>query len=388
MTSQVSKRALLKLAGLAGVAATVALVGCGKKEASGGEAASAASDAASVSAAKPAPLKVAFAYVGPVGDAGWTFAHNKGRLAIQKEFGDKVETTFVEKVPEGPDAERVIRDLVGQGNKLIFGTTFGYMEPMLKVAADSKDVKFEHATGYKTAENMRTYDSRTYEGAYMAGVIAGSMTKTNTLGVVGSIPIPEVIRNINAFTMGAQSVNPKITTKVVWVNGWFDPPKETEGAQSLINQGADVLFQNTDSPAVLQTAEKSGKFAFGWDSDMSKFGPKAHLASSIINWAPYYIKATKDALEGTWKTGAVWWGVKEGAIDLVSISDQVPADVKAKLEAIKAGLRDGSFAIWKGPIKGQDGKDVVAKDTIADDGFLHGINFYVKGVEGSIPSGK
>ncbi len=388
MTSQVSKRALLKLAGLAGVAATVALVGCGKKEASGGDAASAASDAASVSAAKPAPLKVAFAYVGPVGDAGWTFAHNKGRLAIQKEFGDKVETTFVEKVPEGPDAERVIRDLVGQGNKLIFGTTFGYMEPMLKVAADSKDVKFEHATGYKTAENMRTYDSRTYEGAYMAGVIAGSMTKTNTLGVVGSIPIPEVIRNINAFTMGAQSVNPKITTKVVWVNGWFDPPKETEGAQSLINQGADVLFQNTDSPAVLQTAEKAGKFAFGWDSDMSKFGPKAHLASSIINWAPYYIKATKDALEGTWKTGSVWWGVKEGAIDLVSISDQVPADVKAKLEAIKAGLKDGSFAIWKGPIKGQDGKDVVAKDTIADDGFLHGINFYVKGVEGSIPSGK
>ncbi len=235
---------------------------------------------------------------------------------------------------------------------------------------------------------MRTYDSRTYEGAYMAGVIAGSMTKTNTLGVVGSIPIPEVIRNINAFTMGAQSVNPKITTKVVWVNGWFDPPKETEGAQSLINQGADVLFQNTDSPAVLQTAEKAGKFAFGWDSDMSKFGPKAHLASSIINWAPYYIKATKDALEGTWKTGSVWWGVKEGAIDLVSISDQVPADVKAKLEAIKAGLKDGSFAICKGPIKGQYGKDVVAKDTIADDGFLHGINFYVKGVEGSIPSGK
>ncbi|MDE2593215.1 MAG: BMP family ABC transporter substrate-binding protein [Burkholderiales bacterium] len=388
MTSQVSKRALLKWAGLAGVAATAALVGCGKKEAPAADAASAASAPASASAAKQAPLKVAFAYVGPVGDAGWTFAHNKGRLAIQKEFGDKVETTFVEKVPEGPDAERVLRDLVGQGNKLIFGTTFGYMEPMLKVAADSKDVKFEHATGYKTAENMRTYDSRTYEGAYMAGVIAGSMTKTNTLGVVGSIPIPEVIRNINAFTLGAQSVNPKITTKVVWVNGWFDPPKETEGAQSLINQGADVLFQNTDSPAVLQTAEKAGKFAFGWDSDMSKFGPKSHLASSIINWGPYYIKATKDALEGTWKTGAVWWGVKEDAIDIVSISDKVPGDVKAKIDTIKAGLKDGSFAIWKGPIKGQDGKDVVAKDTIADDGFLHGINFYVKGVEGSIPSGK
>ncbi len=389
MTSRVSKRALLKLAGLASVAATAALVGCGKKEDSAATAASASSEPASASvAAKAAPLNIAFAYVGPVGDAGWTFAHDQGRLAVEKEFGDKVKTTFVEKVPEGPDAERVIRDLVGQGNKLVFGTTFGYMEPMLKVAADNKDVKFEHGTGYKTAENMRTYDSRTYEGAYMAGVIAGSMTKTNTLGVVGSIPIPEVIRNINSFTLGAQSVNPKIKTKVVWVNGWFDPPKETEGAQSLINQGADVLFQNTDSPAVLQTAEKAGKFAFGWDSDMSKFGPKAHLASAIINWGPYYIKATKDALEGTWATGGAWWGVKEGAIDLVSVSDAVPADVKAKVETVKAGLKDGSFVIWKGPVVGQDGKDVLAKGATADDKFLGGINFYVKGVEGSIPSGK
>ena len=389
MTSRVSKRALLKLAGLASVAATAALVGCGKKEDSAATAASASSEPASAAvAAKAAPLNIAFAYVGPVGDAGWTFAHDQGRLAVEKEFGDKVKTTFVEKVPEGPDAERVIRDLVGQGNKLVFGTTFGYMEPMLKVAADNKDVKFEHGTGYKTAENMRTYDSRTYEGAYMAGVIAGSMTKTNTLGVVGSIPIPEVIRNINSFTLGAQSVNPKIKTKVVWVNGWFDPPKETEGAQSLINQGADVLFQNTDSPAVLQTAEKAGKFAFGWDSDMSKFGPKAHLASAVINWGPYYIKATKDALEGTWATGGAWWGVKEGAIDLVSVSDAVPADVKAKVETVKAGLKDGSFVIWKGPVVGQDGKEVLAKGATADDKFLGGINFYVKGVEGSIPSGK
>jgi len=389
MTSRVSKRALLKLAGLASVAATAALVGCGKKEDPAATAASASSEPASAAvAAKAAPLNIAFAYVGPVGDAGWTFAHDQGRLAVEKEFGDKVKTTFVEKVPEGPDAERVIRDLVGQGNKLVFGTTFGYMEPMLKVAADNKDVKFEHGTGYKTAENMRTYDSRTYEGAYMAGVIAGSMTKTNTLGVVGSIPIPEVIRNINSFTLGAQSVNPKIKTKVVWVNGWFDPPKETEGAQSLINQGADVLFQNTDSPAVLQTAEKAGKFAFGWDSDMSKFGPKAHLASAIINWGPYYIKATKDALEGTWATGGAWWGVKEGAIDLVSVSDAVPSDVKAKVETVKAGLKDGSFVIWKGPVVGQDGKDVLAKGATADDKFLGGINFYVKGVEGSIPSGK
>jgi basic membrane protein A len=323
-----------------------------------------------------------------VGDAGWTFAHDQARLALEKEYGDKIKTSFVEKVPEGPEAERVIRDLVGQGNTLIFGTTFGYMEPMLKVAADTPAVKFEHATGYKTAPNMRTYDSRTYEGAYMAGVIAGSVSKTGTIGVVGSIPIPEVIRNINAYTLGAQSINPKIKTKVVWVNSWFDPPKETEGAQSLLNQGADVLFQNTDSPAVLQTAEKAGKHAFGWDSDMSKFGPKAHLASSIINWAPYYIKATKDALEGTWATGSVWWGVKEGAIDIVAISDEVSADTKAKIDTIKAGLKDGSFAVFKGPILGQDGKEVLAKDVVADDKFLGGINFYVKGVDAKVPSGK
>jgi len=234
---------------------------------------------------------------------------------------------------------------------------------------------------------MRTYDSRTYEGAYMAGVIAGSMTKSNTLGVVASIPIPEVIRNINAFTLGAQSVNAKVKTKVVWVNKWFDPPKEGEGAQSLISGGADVLFQNTDSSAVLQKAEEKGKFAFGWDSDMSKFGPNAHLASSVINWTPYYSKAIKDAIDGTWQTGGVWWGVKEGAIDLVSISDKVPADVKDRVAKIKAGLTDGSFVIWKGPIVGQDGKDVLAKDAVADDKFLSGINFYVKGVEGKLPSG-
>ena len=387
-----SKRSLIRLAGWSALAAAAALVGCGKKEEvpSAAAPASAAPVAAAPAApAKPEPLKIAFAYVGPVGDGGWTFAHDNARKAVEKEFGDKIVTSFVEKVPEAADAERVFRDMAGQGNKLIFGTTFGYMEPMLKVAADLKDVKFEHATGYKQAENMRTYDSRTYEGAYMAGVIAGGMTKTNTLGVVGSIPIPEVIRNINSFTLGAQSVNPKVKTKVVWVNEWFNPPKETEAAQSLLNGGADVLMQNTDSSAVLQTAEKAGKLAFGWDSDMTAYAPKAHLASSIINWAPYYIKATKDALEGSWKGGeASWWGVKEGAIDIVSISDKVPADLKAKVEQVKAGLKDGSFAIWKGPIVGSDGKEVLAKDVVADDKFLGGVKFYVKGVEGKVPGGK
>jgi basic membrane protein A len=383
-----SKRSLIKLAGWSSLAAAAALVGCGKKEEPAPAAAPAPVAAASAEPAKAEPLKIAFAYVGPVGDGGWTFAHDNARKALEKEYGDKIVTSFVEKVPEGADAERVFRDMAGQGNKLIFGTTFGYMEPMLKAAADLKDVKFEHATGYKQADNMRTYDSRTYEGAYMAGVIAGGMTKTNTIGVVGSIPIPEVIRNINSFTLGAQSVNPKVKTKVVWVNEWFNPPKETEAAQSLMNGGADVLMQNTDSSAVLQTAEKAGKYAFGWDSDMTAYAPKAHLASSIINWAPYYIKATKDALDGSWKGNeASWWGVKEGAIDIVSISDKVPAELKAKVDAAKAGLKDGSLVIWKGPIMGSDGKEILAKDAVADDKFLGGINFYVKGVDGKVPGG-
>jgi len=372
-------RSLLKLA-VVGAAASVALVGCGKKEEP-----PAAAPAAAAPAPKPEPLKIAFAYVGPVGDGGWTFAHDNARKALEKEFGDKIATTFVENVPESADAERVIRDMASQGNKVIFGTTFGYMETMLKLAPEFKDVKFEHATGYKTADNMRTYDSRTYEGAYMNGVIAGSMTKSNVIGVVASVPIPEVIRNINSFTMGAQSVNPKIKTKVVWVNEWFNPPKETEAATSLINAGADVLMQNTDSPAVLKTAEEKGKRAFGWDSDMTAYGPKAHLASAVINWTPYYIKATKDALEGTWTTGGVWWGVKEGAIDVVSIAEDVPADTKAKVEAIKAGLKDGSFSIWKGPLVDNTGKTILKKDEVADDKFLSGVKFYVKGVDGKVP---
>ena len=383
--TDLQKRSLLKVAALSAVAAA-ALVGCGKKEEPAPAPAPAPAPVTEAPAPKPEPLKIAFAYVGPVGDGGWSYAHDNGRKALEKEFGDKIETSFVESVPESADAERVLRDMAGQGNKLIFGTTFGYMESMLKVAADNPGIKVEHATGYKTAENMRTYDSRTYEGAYMAGVIAGAMTKSNTLGVVGSVPIPEVIRNINSFTLGAQSVNPKIKTKVVWVNEWFSPPKETEAATSLINGGADVLFQNTDSPAVLKTAQEKGKRAFGWDSDMTAYGPKAHLASAVINWGPYYIKATKDALEGNWKGGeSSWWGVKEGAIDIVSIADDVPAETKAKVEEVKKGLADGSFVIWKGPIAGQDGKPVLEKDAVADDKFLGGINFYVKGVEGKIP---
>ncbi len=380
--TDLQKRSLLKLAALSAVA-SAALMGCGKKE----EPAPAPAPAPVASApAKVEPLKIAFAYVGPVGDGGWTFAHDNGKKAVEKAFGDKVVTSFVEKVPESADAERVIRDMADQGNKLIFGTTFGYMEPMLKVAADKKDVKFEHATGYKTADNMRTYDSRTYEGAYLAGVVAGKMSKSGTVGVVGSVPIPEVVRNINSFTLGAQSVNPKIKTKVVWVNEWFNPPKETEAATALINGGADVLFQNTDSSAVLQTAEKMGKRAFGWDSDMTAYGPKAHLASAIINWGPYYVKTVGDVLEGKWTgNGGVWWGVKEGAIDLVSIAADVPDETKKRIDEVKAGLKDGSFSIWKGPIMDNTGKELIAKDVVADDKFLGGLKTYVKGVEGKVP---
>jgi len=338
--------------------------------------------------AKAEQLKVGFIYVGPVGDAGWTFAHDNGRKHIEQKFGDKIKTTFVEKVPEGADAERVIRDLVSQGNKLIFATSFGFGDAMEKVAKDHPDVKFEHATGYKTSSNLSVYEAKFYEDAYMAGVVAGSMTKTNTIGFVGSFPIPEVLRNINAFTLGARSVNPKVTTKVVWVNTWFDPPKESEAAQALINQKADVLLQNTDSTAVLQTAEKNGKYAFGWDSDMSAFAPKAHLASAIVNWGPYYEKTVNDVLNGTWKTSDTKWGTKQGANDLIKINQVVPDKAKQRVDEIKAGLKAGTFAVFSGPIKDNSGKTVLEKDQIADDAWKGKINFFVEGVEGKVPSSK
>ena len=379
--TDLNKRSMFKLAAISALTVT-ALAACGKKE--DPAPAPAAAPAAEAPAAAE-PLKVAFAYVGPVGDGGWTFAHDTARKKIQEKFGDKIVTSYVESVPEGPDAERVLRDLASQGNKLIFGTTFGYMDSIQKIAPDFKDVKWEHATGYKTAESVRTYDSRTYEGAYMAGIIAGGMTKSNTLGIVASVPIPEVVRNINSFTLGAQSVNPNITTKVVWVNEWFSPPKETEAATSLINGGADILFQNTDSPAVLKTAEEKGIRAFGWDSDMTAYGPKAHLGSAVIDWSHYYSKAVDDVLAGTWSAGSSWWGVKEGTIDLVSVAEDVPAELKAKVEEVKAGLKAGTYQIWKGPIQGNDGKEILAADAVADDAFLSGINFYIKGVEGKVP---
>jgi simple sugar transport system substrate-binding protein len=377
MTSSFTRKLAL---GAVVLAATLAA--CAKKE----EVAPA--PAAAAPAPKPEPLKAAFVYVGPVGDAGWSFAHDLGRQNALAKFGDKVTTTFVEKVPEGPDAERVIRDLVAQGNKVIYATSFGFMDAMVKVAKENPGVYFEHATGYKTAENLRVYEARFYEGAYLAGVVAGKTTKTNTLGFVGSFPIPEVLRNINAFTLGAQSVNPKVKTKVVWVNAWFDPPKETEAAQSLMNGGADVLLQNTDSTAVLQAAERNGKFAFGWDSDMSAFAPKAHLGSVALNWSVYYEKSFGEVLAKSWKTEVTKWGVKENVLDFVKPAAFLSEDAKKALETARDGLKTGSVAVFKGPLVDTTGKEVLAKDVVADDAWKGAVNFYVKGVEGKVPASK
>jgi simple sugar transport system substrate-binding protein len=373
-----------KLLALGAVALAAGLVACGKKA----EPPPAPAPAPVAAPAKPAPLKAAFVYVGPVGDAGYTYAHDLGRKEAIAKLGDQVVTTFVEKVAEGPDAERVIRDLATQGNKVIFATSFGFGDSMFKVAKDFPDVYFEHATGFKTADNMRVYEPRIHEVAYLAGVVAGKMTKSNTLGFVASFPIPEVLRNINAFTLGAQSVNPKVKTKVVWVNTWFDPPKETEAAQTLLNGGADVLLQNTDSTAVLQAAERAGKYAFGWDSDMSAFAPKAHLGSCVLLWGVYYEKALKDVLEKTWKTGDTKWGHREGMTDFIKMPDFVPAEAKAKVDEVKAGLKAGTFDIFKGPIVDSAGKVRLEKGVAADDKWLGGVDFYVKGVEGKLPSSK
>ena len=377
-----TNRSSLKSLALAAACAAAGLTACSKP------APPPPAPVAAPAPAKPAPLKAAFVYVGPVGDAGYTYAHDLGRKEAVAKLGDKVVTTFVESVKEGPDAERVIRDLATQGNKVIFATSFGFGDSMAKVAKDFPDVYFEHATGFKTSENMRVYEPRIHEGAYLAGIVAGKMTKTNTLGFVASFPIPEVLRNINAFTLGAQSVNPKIKTKVVWVGAWFDPPKETEAAKTLINGKADVLLQNTDSTAVLQEAERQGKYAFGWDSDMSSFAPKAHLGSCMLLWGVYYEKALNDVLAKTWKTGATKWGYREGMTDFVKIPDFVPADVKKKVDDAKAGLKAGTLDIFKGPITDSTGKVQLAKGVAADDKWLGGVNFYVKGVEGKVPASK
>jgi len=343
----------------------------------------------SVTAGLPAhaadPLKVAFVYVGPVGDAGWTYAHEQGRQALEKSLGAKVKTTYVENVPEGADAERVIRKLAADGNKLIFTTSFGFMNPTEKVAKAYPNVVFEHATGFKMAKNMGVYETRQYEGTYLQGVIAARMSKTGTIGFVGSFAVPEVLRNINAYTLGAQSVNPKIKTKVVWINSWYDPAKERQAAETLIAQGADVLTQNTDSPATLQVAQEKGKFAFGWDSDMARFAPKAHLTASTNNWGDFYIRTAQAVMDGTWKTGEVRGGLNDGMVRMSPLNAAIPADVAKLFEQKKADIIAGKIKPFQGPIKDQAGAVRVAAGAQMPDKDVHGMNFYVQGVEGSIP---
>ena len=335
--------------------------------------------------AKAEPLKIGFVYVGPIGDYGWTHGHDLGRLAIEKALGDKVKTSFVEKVPEGADAQRVISRLASSGHKLIFTTSFGYMNPTLKVAKRFPKVHFEHATGFKRSKNVATYSARFYEGRHVVGLVAGKMTKTNILGYVASFPIPEVIRGINATIIAARSVNPKIKIKVVWISTWFDPGKEADAAKALIDQGADVILQHTDSPAPLQVAQRRGVWAIGQASDMTSFGPKAQLTSILDIWAPYYVARAKAVIDGTWKSGDVWGGFKSGMVQLAPYNKAIPADVVALAEKARKGIIDGSVHPFQGPIKDQSGKIVVPAGKRADDGMLAGMNFYVEGVDGSIP---
>ena len=331
------------------------------------------------------PLKVGFIYVGPVGDAGWTYAHDQGRQALEKAFGGKVKTTFVESVPEGADAERVIRQLATDGNKVIFTTSFGYMNATVKVAQTFPNVIFEHATGYKTAKNLGVYEARFYEGAYLLGVLAGKMTKSNTLGYVASFPIPEVVRNIDAFTLGARSVNPKIKTKVIWVNTWYDPAKERQAAETLIAQGADVLCQNTDSPATVRVAQEKGVYAFGWDSDMTKFAPKAHLTANTNNWGVFYIETIKQVLAGTWKPQEIKWGLKEGLVVMTPLNPAVTPEAAKAFEEKKKAMVEGKFEPFQGPVKDQSGAIKVATGKTMPQAELMSLNYYVEGVDGTLP---
>lgn len=330
--------------------------------------------------------KVGFVYVGPVGDGGWTYEHNEGRLAVEEEFGDKVETVFVENVAEGPDAERVMTQMALEGADLIFTTSFGYMDPTINVAKKFPNVKFEHATGYKRAANVSTYSARFYEGRAVQGHIAGKMTKSNIVGYIGSFPIPEVIRGINSTYIHAKKVNPDVQFKIVWVYTWFDPAKEADAAKVLIEQGADVVLQHTDSTAPQAAAQEAGNvITFGQASDMGEYAPMPRVSSIIDNWAPYYIARTKAVMDGTWESVDTWDGISTGMVEIGEISDAVPADVKAEALAMVEAIGSGAYNPFTGPLKKQDGSDWLGEGETADDGTLAGMNFYVEGIEGDIP---
>ncbi len=330
--------------------------------------------------------KVGFVYVGPVGDGGWTYEHNEGRLAVEEHFGDAVETVFVESVPEGPDAERVMTQMALGGADLIFTTSFGYMDPTINVAAKFPDVKFEHATGYKRADNVSTYSARFYEGRAVQGHIAGQLTESNIVGYIGSFPVPEVIRGINSAYLHAKEVNPDVEFKIVWAFTWFDPAKEAEAASVLIEQGADVILQHTDSTAPQAAAQAAGNvYTFGQASDMGEYAPMPRVSSIIDNWAPYYIARTQAVIDGTWESTDTWDGIGPGMVGIGEISSAVPADVKASAEALRDSLASGEYHAFTGPINKQDGSALLAEGETADDGTLLGMNFYVEGISGDIP---
>jgi len=328
-------------------------------------------------------LKVGFIYVGPVGDFGWSYQHDQGRIAIEKAFGDKVETSYIENVPEA-DSARSIEQLARTGHKLIFTTSFGFMEPTLQVAKKYPDVKFEHATGFKRADNVATYSAKFHEGRYVIGQIAGKMTKSNTIGYVGAFPIPEVVAGINAFYLGAKSVNPNVKIKIVWANSWFDPGKEGDAAKALLDQGVDVITQHTDSPAPLQQAAARGKFAFGQASDMSKFAPNNILSSIIDDWAPYYVERTKAVLDGTWKSTDTFDGIAKGKVKMGPYVN-MPPEVKAMAEATEKAIAAGTLDPFKCPILNQEGKEVADCKGGLTDAQINSMNYYVQGIDDKLP---
>ncbi|RTM01655.1 BMP family ABC transporter substrate-binding protein [Ancylobacter aquaticus] len=329
-------------------------------------------------------LKAAWVYVGPVGDFGWSYQHDQGRKAVEAHFGDKVETTFVENVDEGPDAERVIEQLARAGNTLIFTTSFGFMEPTLKVAKRHPKVFFEHATGFKRAKNVSTYNAKFHEGRYVLGQIAAKTSKTGTIGYIASFPIPEVIAGINSLMLGAQSINPDMKIKIVWVNSWFDPAKEADAAKALIDQGADVISQHTDSPAAMQAAEGRDVMAFGQASDMIKFGPDSQLTAIVDDWAPYYIERVQAVLDGTWTSTDTWGGMKDGEVVMAPYTN-MPDDVKKMAETTQAAITSGTLNPFKGPIFKQDGTLMVKEGEVLADKDILSMNWYVKGIDDKVP---
>lgn len=328
-------------------------------------------------------LKACWVYVGPIGDFGYSYQHDQGRLAVEKEFGDKVETAYLENVAEGPDAERAFERLARQGCNIIFGTSFGFMDAELKVANKFPDIKFEHATGFKMADNMGIYNARFYEGRYVIGQIAAKQSKSGVAGYIVSFPIPEVVMGINAFMLGAQAVNPDFKVKIVWVNSWFDPGKEADAAKALFDQGADIIVQHTDSTAPLQVAQERGLHGFGQASDMIKFAPKSQYTAIVDDWGPYYIERIGEVLAGTWKPEDRWEGIKEGAVHMADYTN-LPDDVVAMAKETEAKIA-GGWNPFTGPVAKQDGSEWLKDGEVADDKTLLGMNFYVKGVDDKLP---